>query len=149
MAGLNCEIKWETRLCEVNGELGYFHCWEHWSNVIDTSPLRGGHPGGQIGQVHGIIEFTDGVRRVDPSKIKFCDEENALLAEMAKHHQEGDALKFAFYRMMTLRPFKARSMLLSLTKGHRHQVSEHEPDARVYEWGSFGINHRGSCAHHL
>ena len=47
MAGLNCEIKWETRLCEVNGELGYFHCWEHWSNVIDTSPLRGGHPGGQ------------------------------------------------------------------------------------------------------
>lgn len=91
MAGLNCEIKWETRLCEVNGELGYFHCWEHWSNAIDTSPLRGGHPGGQIGQVHGIIEFTDGVRRVDPSKIKFCDEENALLAEMAKHHQEGDA----------------------------------------------------------
>ena len=70
MAGLNCEIRWETRLCEVDGELGYFHCWEHWSNVIDASPLRGGHPGGQ--------------------KIKFCDEENALLTEMAKHHQEGN-----------------------------------------------------------
>ena len=42
MAGLNCEIRWETRLCEVDGELGYFHCWEHWSNVIDASPLRGG-----------------------------------------------------------------------------------------------------------
>lgn len=67
MAGLNCEIKWETRLCEVNGELGYFHCWEHWSNVIDASPLRGGHPGGQIGQVYGIVEFTDGVRRIDPA----------------------------------------------------------------------------------
>lgn len=90
MAGLNCEIRWETRLCEVDGELGYFHCWEHWSNVIDASPLRGGHPGGQIGQVYGIVEFTDGVRRVDPSKIKFCDEENALLTEMAKHHQEGN-----------------------------------------------------------
>ena len=61
MAGLNCEIRWETRLCEVDGELGYFHCWEHWSNVIDASPLRGGHPGGQIGQVYGIVEFTDGV----------------------------------------------------------------------------------------
>ena len=70
MAGLNCEIKWETRLCEVNGELGYFHCWEHWSNVIDASPLRGGHPGGQIGQVYGIVEFMDGVRRIDPAKIK-------------------------------------------------------------------------------
>ena len=57
MAGLNCEIRWETRLCEVDGELGYFHCWEHWSNVIDASPLRGGHPGGQIGQVYGIVEF--------------------------------------------------------------------------------------------
>lgn len=79
MAGLNCEIRWETRLCEVDGELGYFHCWEHWSNVIDASPLRGGHPGGQIGQVYGIVEFKDGVRRIDPAKIKFCDDENAIL----------------------------------------------------------------------
>lgn len=29
MAGFNCEIKWATRLCEVDGKLGYFHCWEH------------------------------------------------------------------------------------------------------------------------
>lgn len=79
MAGLNCEIRWETRLCEVDGELGYFHCWEHWSNVIDASPLRGGHPGGQIGQIYGIVEFKDGVRRIDPAKIKFCDDENAIL----------------------------------------------------------------------
>ena len=79
MAGLNCEIRWETRLCEVDGELGYFHCWEHWSNVIDASPLRGGHPGGQIGLIYGIVEFKDGVRRIDPAKIKFCDDENAIL----------------------------------------------------------------------
>lgn len=51
MAGLNCEIRWETRLCEVDGELGYFHCWEHWSNVIDASPLRGGgHPEARLGK---------------------------------------------------------------------------------------------------
>lgn len=48
MAGLNCEIGWKTRLCEVNGELGQFHIWEQWSNVVDASPLRGGHPGGQM-----------------------------------------------------------------------------------------------------
>lgn len=82
MAGLNCEIKWETRLCEVNGELGYFHCWEHWSNVVDASPLRGGHPGGQIGQVYGIVEFSDGVRRVEPSSIQFRDEVNDALKMM-------------------------------------------------------------------
>lgn len=90
MAGMTFEIKWETRLCEVNGELGRFYTWEQWSNVVDASPLRGGHPGGQVGQVYGIVEFEDGVRRVDPVKIKFCDEQNALLAEMAKHMKGED-----------------------------------------------------------
>lgn len=55
----------------------------------DASPLRGGHPGGQIGQVYGIVEFKDGVRRIDPAKIKFCDDENAILAEMEKHNRAG------------------------------------------------------------
>ena len=45
---------------------------------------RDGHSGGQIGQVYGIVEFRDGVRRVDPSSIKFCDEKNAVLCEMSK-----------------------------------------------------------------
>ena len=66
MTGLNCEIGWKTRLCQVGDELGQFHIWEQWSNVVDASHLRGGHPGGQIGQVYGIVEFKDGVRRVDP-----------------------------------------------------------------------------------
>lgn len=78
-------IRYETRGCEVNGRPGYFHCWEHWANVIDASPLRGGHPGGQVGQVYGIVEFSDGVKRVDPVKIRFTDEENALLDELEKH----------------------------------------------------------------
>ena len=68
----------------ASGGLGYFHLWEQWSNVVDASPLRGGHPGGQIGQVYGIVEFREGVRRVDPSSIKFCDEKNAVLCEMSK-----------------------------------------------------------------
>ena len=80
-------VEFPTRLCEVNGKLGYFHRWEQWSKVVDASPLRGGHPGGQNGQVFGIVEFEDGVRRVGPSSIKFCDEENAILCEMAKHHE--------------------------------------------------------------
>lgn len=88
MAGLNCEIGWKTRLCEVRGELGYFHLWEQWYDNISASALRGGHPGGQIGQVYGIVEFEDGVRRIDPVKIKFCDDDNAMLAELAKHKME-------------------------------------------------------------
>ena len=88
MAGLKMNVEFPTRLCEVNGELGYFHLWDQWSNVIDASPLRGGHPAGQIGQVYGIVEFKDGVRRVDPASIKFCDEENASLCAFVKHGEE-------------------------------------------------------------
>lgn len=34
MAGLKMNVEFPTRLCEVKGELGYFHLWERWSNVI-------------------------------------------------------------------------------------------------------------------
>ena len=53
------------------------------------SAAGGDHPGGQIRQVYGIVEFKDGVRRIDPAKIKFCDDENAILAEMEKHNRAG------------------------------------------------------------
>ena len=81
MAGMNFEIKYELRLCEVDGEVGYFHIWEQWSNVVDASPLRGGHPGGVVAQVFGIVEFKDRVERVSPNRIKFCDETNAVLKD--------------------------------------------------------------------
>lgn len=65
----------ERRLCIVDDEHCYFHCWEHYSNVIDASPLVGGHPGGQISLVYGIVEKPDGkIIRVNPTNIKFCDE---------------------------------------------------------------------------
>lgn len=73
------KLNWETRLCEVNGELGYFHIWELFSKPLKASPLIGGEPAGVFSQIFGIVEFSDGVRRVDPTKIKFCDEENAAL----------------------------------------------------------------------
>lgn len=34
MAGLKMNVEFPTRLCEVNGELGYFHLWEQWSNPV-------------------------------------------------------------------------------------------------------------------
>lgn len=76
MASNNITISLETRLCEVRGELGYFHTWEHYSKPMEDS------------QIFGIVEFSGGVRRVEPHHIKFCDEQNALLTEMAKHWKE-------------------------------------------------------------
>ena len=87
-------IEWVTRACEVDGRPGLFHIWEQW---LHREPLRGGNScysrycgrsdGAPIGQVYGIVEFSDGVKRVDPVKIKFCDEDNVWLATMEKHKE--------------------------------------------------------------
>jgi hypothetical protein len=45
----------------------------------------GGAPAGVFSKVFGIVEFADRVVRVDPTDIKFCDDGNAMLNEMAKH----------------------------------------------------------------
>ena len=39
-------------------------------------------------KIFGIVEFSDGVRRVDPTDICFCDEENQMLSEMEKFENE-------------------------------------------------------------
>lgn len=80
MANLNFKIEWVTRLCTVGDEHGYFHTWEQYSKPLEASMLRGGAPAGIFSKIYGIVEFTDGVRRVDPSEIKFCDEDNAMLS---------------------------------------------------------------------
>lgn len=82
--GLKMNLEWEKRLCKVDGELGYFHTWEQWSDVVEPSIMRGGHPGGSVSRVYGIVEFKDGVRRVDPYQIKFCDEINDVLTSMTE-----------------------------------------------------------------
>ena len=46
---------------------------------MPASPLVGGEPAGVFSQVFGIVEFKDGIRRVDPTTIVFRDEENAAL----------------------------------------------------------------------
>lgn len=98
MAGLNCEIRWETRLCEVDGELGYFHCWEHWSNVIDASPLRGGHPGGQIGQIYGIVEPINQKIIIDQLAARIPHTDQATT-----HEKEHSTMTINEYQALALR----------------------------------------------
>lgn len=88
MASTNFVVSCERRLCKANGELGYFHCWEHYSTVIEPSPMIGGAPGGTVSYVNAIVETKDGVIRVPATSIKFCDEENAILAGCEKNRKE-------------------------------------------------------------
>lgn len=81
MAGLDMKIQYETRLCEVDGKVGYFHTWEQWSKIVSPSIMVGGHPGGTVSKIFGIVELEDEVKRVDPTEIKFCDESNDILKD--------------------------------------------------------------------
>ena len=72
-------IRKELRLCKVDEKLGYFHCWEQYSDVIASGLTVGSHPGGQYSRIFGIIEFDDRIERVDPSKIQFVDEDHDYL----------------------------------------------------------------------
>lgn len=82
------QIEWKTRLCKVGEKLGYFHTWEQYSKPLEASLFIGGTPAGVFSKTFGIVEFSDGVRRVDPSEIVFCDEENDMLSEMDKIYEE-------------------------------------------------------------
>lgn len=77
---LEMVVKQERRLCKVKEETGYFHVWENYSKPLAASPMIGGEPAGVFSKIFGIVEFEDGVRRVDPTEIKFCDEENEMLS---------------------------------------------------------------------
>lgn len=86
MAGICSTIRVENelRLCTVEGRVGYFHTWEHFSQPLPGSARIGGPPAGVSSSVLGIVEFIDGVERVYPTKIKFCDEKNQLLSVLEK-----------------------------------------------------------------
>lgn len=87
------EVEWINRLCEVGDRIGYFHTWEHFSKPIPASPMIGGEPAGVFSKVWGIVEFSDGVERVDPTDICFCDEGNEMLRVMEEHPELAKSMK--------------------------------------------------------
>lgn len=84
MASFEIPIKQHTRSCMVEGRPGVFHLWEQYSQPVQASPMIGGPPAGVVSYVNGIVEFSDGVKRVDPCYIEFTDEEHAALCAYEK-----------------------------------------------------------------
>lgn len=56
-------LKWDTRSCVVDGVYGEFQLWE------PSDPVR------------AVVEFPDGVRRVDAEKVQFCDNIHAYICD--------------------------------------------------------------------
>lgn len=76
-----CEVVEKVKTSEGVKELGakraLFHGCDGIKQVIDASPMIGGHPGGQIAYTMGIVEYLDGtVDRVYPELIRFLDTED-------------------------------------------------------------------------
>lgn len=66
--------KYPYLLKESDPQNALFHGWSHISDVVEPSPLKGGHPGGVVSQTVGIVELSDGkVAEVAPKYIQFID----------------------------------------------------------------------------
>ena len=85
MATTNFTMKPERRLCTVNGEYGYFHCWEHYMEPLPPTLTM---KGGQLSYVRGVVETESGVKLVHPGAIQFVDEENHELHWMNEHEKK-------------------------------------------------------------
>lgn len=71
----NMSEKVTTKIIKEKQEFkGLFHCWSYRSEVVGESPLRGGHPGGQISATFALVEYEDGtMHEVEPQNIRFVD----------------------------------------------------------------------------
>ena len=75
MAAMEVEMKRELRPCIVNGKgKALFHMWEECSEIVPPSPLAGGHTGGVLKFVMGMVELEDGqIIKVNPTSVRFLD----------------------------------------------------------------------------
>ena len=63
------------RPCIVKGDTkALFHCWFQVSEIVAPSVRKGGHAGGVISGVLGLVEYEDGtVHKILPENIQFLD----------------------------------------------------------------------------
>ena len=74
-------------IAEGNAKNALFHRWVDEAEVIPPSPLRGGHEGGQMWVVYGMVEYEDGnVQLVYPQQIKFIDHMHSNYAWEEENH---------------------------------------------------------------
>ena len=67
-------IQHERRPCYVDGKKAMFHQWANRQEIIAPSVAVGGHGGGVVAAVFGIVEFEDGtVQERRPNDIRFAD----------------------------------------------------------------------------
>lgn len=80
--------RWDKKRKDVVKAL--FHCWIHKSEVVSPSPMIGGHSGGVVSGVLGLVEYEDGtINQIYPSRIKFLDT-SGLMSEICFEEEKGE-----------------------------------------------------------
>lgn len=73
---VNIQYRYRPCIYISENEKCLFHVWEHFSEPIAPTPFRGGHQGGQVSRLLGVIERPNGTLvRVLPKEIQFVDNE--------------------------------------------------------------------------
>ena len=84
------KINSKLRKCIVNNEDAFFHRWFEYSEIVSPSMMVGGHCGGLLKSILGIVEFSDGrVTTVPPTMIHFinCNDNknNTAIEKLFRH----------------------------------------------------------------
>lgn len=92
--GARVKVEGLLRPCLANDKKALFHGWFQHSKVVPPSPMVGGHTGGQLSTLLGLVEWEDGsVHAVQTWEVKFLDtpgqmgEFEACYAQPAQHEQ--------------------------------------------------------------
>lgn len=89
---LVCDKEYTIKGKKVKGKVvkALFHCWVHKSEVVPPSLMMGGHSGGIVSGVLGLVEYEDGtINQVYPSRIKFLDT-HGLMSEVCFEEEKGE-----------------------------------------------------------
>lgn len=79
MAHGGIEVRLKLRPCKVGDRDALFQGWFSVEKPIPPSNIRGGHPGGQLSQILGLVEWNDGtVHTVYPYEVRFLDTEEQM-----------------------------------------------------------------------
>lgn len=74
MANISLPFVFKRRPCYVKDKKAFFHVWFQESQIVAPSILSGGHSGGVVATVLGLVEFEDGtISKEYPEQIKFAD----------------------------------------------------------------------------
>lgn len=78
-SGFNIAVNGLVRPCMVGDRKALFHRWFDEYRVLEPAITIGGHPGGQVSTLLGLVEWEDGTMHVfHPHQIRMLDTDEQM-----------------------------------------------------------------------